>query len=76
MRIEADRERCVGAGMCALTAPDLFTQDDDEGLVLVLAADGALSPDQAASATEAATLCPSRAIRTTDSSSTDRNPST
>ncbi|MEV3861004.1 ferredoxin [Streptomyces sp. NPDC050095] len=29
MRIEIDKERCVGAGMCALTAPDVFTQDDD-----------------------------------------------
>ncbi|MFI6874145.1 ferredoxin [Streptomyces sp. NPDC050400] len=29
MRIEVDKERCVGAGMCALTAPDVFTQDDD-----------------------------------------------
>nr|WP_255977896.1 ferredoxin [Streptomyces longispororuber] len=29
VRIEVDKERCVGAGMCALTAPDVFTQDDD-----------------------------------------------
>ncbi|MEU0098848.1 ferredoxin [Streptomyces sp. NPDC006267] len=29
MDIRVDRERCVGAGMCALTAPDVFTQDDD-----------------------------------------------
>ncbi|MFI5724545.1 ferredoxin [Streptomyces cyaneofuscatus] len=33
--IQVDRERCVGAGMCALTAPDVFTQDDD-GLSEVL----------------------------------------
>ncbi|MER7699693.1 MULTISPECIES: ferredoxin [unclassified Streptomyces] len=29
MDIRVDKERCVGAGMCALTAPDVFTQDDD-----------------------------------------------
>ncbi|KUJ65162.1 ferredoxin, partial [Streptomyces albus subsp. albus] len=29
MGIRVFRERCVGAGMCALTAPDVFTQDDD-----------------------------------------------
>lgn len=29
MGVEVDKERCVGAGMCALTAPDVFTQDDD-----------------------------------------------
>lgn len=29
MGVQVDKERCVGAGMCALTAPDVFTQDDD-----------------------------------------------
>ncbi|MCB5165379.1 ferredoxin [Streptomyces bambusae] len=29
MRVEVDRDRCIGAGQCALTAPTLFTQDDD-----------------------------------------------
>ncbi|GGS43491.1 ferredoxin [Streptomyces violaceus] len=28
-RIRVDRDRCVGGGMCALVAPDVFTQDDD-----------------------------------------------
>ncbi|WP_030787972.1 ferredoxin [Streptomyces sp. NRRL S-920] len=27
--IHVDTDRCVGAGMCALTAPGVFTQDDD-----------------------------------------------
>ncbi|AZM56238.1 ferredoxin [Streptomyces sp. WAC 01529] len=27
--IRVDTDRCVGAGMCALTAPGVFTQDDD-----------------------------------------------
>lgn len=27
--IAIDRSKCIGAGMCALTAPDVFTQDDD-----------------------------------------------
>lgn len=29
VRVHVDQERCVGAGMCALTAPSVFTQDDD-----------------------------------------------
>ena len=29
MRVHVEAERCVGAGMCALTAPSVFTQDDD-----------------------------------------------
>ncbi|MET9915973.1 ferredoxin [Streptomyces sp. NPDC059605] len=29
MRIAIDRDRCIGAGQCVLTAPEVFTQDDD-----------------------------------------------
>ncbi|MFE9172990.1 ferredoxin [Streptomyces kebangsaanensis] len=29
MRIRIDKDRCIGAGQCALTAPGVFTQDDD-----------------------------------------------
>ncbi|MEV5357435.1 ferredoxin [Streptomyces sp. NPDC093516] len=29
MRIDIDKDVCIGAGQCALTAPDVFTQDDD-----------------------------------------------
>ncbi|WP_328761755.1 ferredoxin [Streptomyces sp. NBC_00272] len=28
-RIDIDTSVCIGAGQCALTAPDVFTQDDD-----------------------------------------------
>ncbi|MEU2677753.1 MULTISPECIES: ferredoxin [unclassified Streptomyces] len=60
MRVTAVREVCVGAGMCALTAPEVFDQDD-EGLVTVLDAE----PDGAARplAREAGVLCPSGAVR-------------
>ncbi|MEU9622460.1 MULTISPECIES: ferredoxin [unclassified Streptomyces] len=29
MRISIDRDVCIGAGQCVLTAPEVFTQDDD-----------------------------------------------
>lgn len=29
MRIDIDKDVCIGAGQCALTAPGVFTQDDD-----------------------------------------------
>ncbi|WP_275460913.1 ferredoxin [Streptomyces noursei] len=58
MRITVDTGRCVGAGQCVLTAPDLFDQDDD-GLVTVL--DPTAGPS-AGAAREAAALCPSGAI--------------
>ncbi|WP_156446905.1 ferredoxin [Bradyrhizobium yuanmingense] len=40
-RVVANRDRCVGAGICALTAPNLFDQDKD-GRVLLLT-EGALN---------------------------------
>ncbi|MER6983862.1 ferredoxin, partial [Streptomyces carpinensis] len=29
MRIDIDKNRCIGAGQCALAAPGVFTQDDE-----------------------------------------------
>lgn len=29
MRIVVDQERCIGAGLCALAVPHVFTQDED-----------------------------------------------
>ncbi|MFF8375472.1 ferredoxin [Streptomyces sp. NPDC015661] len=29
MRVSIDANVCIGAGQCALTSPDDFTQDDD-----------------------------------------------
>ncbi|MGW7367611.1 ferredoxin [Streptomyces sp. NPDC054841] len=29
MRVSIDGDVCIGAGQCALTSPDVFTQDDD-----------------------------------------------
>lgn len=36
MRIITDTDRCVGAGQCVLTEPDVFDQDEEEGTVLLL----------------------------------------
>ncbi|MFE3887759.1 ferredoxin [Streptomyces lydicus] len=30
-----DRERCVGAGQCVLAAPEVFGQDDGDGIVVL-----------------------------------------
>lgn len=60
MKVEVDREVCVGAGMCALTAPETFDQDDEDGRVVLL--DPAPPPEQHATVREAAQLCPSGAI--------------
>ncbi|QEU97219.1 ferredoxin [Streptomyces kanamyceticus] len=59
MTIHVEKDRCVGAGMCALTAPGVFTQDDD-GLSEVLPGreDGADDP----MVHEAVRACPVSAI--------------
>lgn len=64
MRIEVDKERCVGAGMCALTAPDVFTQDDD-GVSEVLPG-GAERAGDHPMVKEAARACPVGAVTVTD----------
>ncbi|MGW6555166.1 ferredoxin, partial [Streptomyces sp. NPDC055051] len=48
VRLSVDRERCIGAGMCAMTAPDVFDQDPDDGLVLLLEAEPAAGDRAAA----------------------------
>lgn len=62
MHVEANREVCVGAGLCALTAPDVFDQDED-GIVTVLAEQP--SGDARNAALRVETLCPSGAVRVT-----------
>jgi ferredoxin len=60
VRIEADRTRCLAIGNCALTAPEVFDQDDD-GTVLVL--DPAPPAAEHERVRAAAELCPAAAIR-------------
>ncbi|MET8955896.1 ferredoxin [Streptomyces sp. NPDC004393] len=58
--LRVDRERCIGAGMCALTAPEVFDQDPDDGRVLLLHAEPPTA--HRAAAQMAAGVCPSGAI--------------
>ncbi|MFJ9034172.1 ferredoxin [Streptomyces sp. NPDC102274] len=59
VHISVDTERCVGAGQCVLSAPDVFDQDDS-GIVMVLA-EPEDDPGQEA-ARQAGLICPSQAI--------------
>jgi ferredoxin len=60
MKIEADRERCIGAGMCALTAPEVFDQDAKDGrVVLRIERPG---EEMVEAVREAVELCPSGAL--------------
>ncbi|MFE5834032.1 ferredoxin [Streptomyces sp. NPDC056488] len=58
MHVSIDGGVCIGAGQCALTSPDVFTQDDDGfGTVLPGREDG-----RGALVREAARACPVQAI--------------
>ncbi|MBX7550308.1 (4Fe-4S)-binding protein [Streptomyces sp. NPDC004232] len=65
MQIQADTERCVGAGMCALTAPGLFDQSEHDGTVVLLTA-GECGREAADAARAAVATCPSGALALTD----------
>lgn len=64
MRIIADREQCASAGMCALTAPAVFDQDEVDGRVVVLNENPVA--EDARVAADAVHLCPSGALSTAD----------
>jgi ferredoxin len=60
MRVLVDRDRCVGAGMCALTAPEVFDQDAEDGRVVLLDATPAAA--RRAATRDAVLVCPSGAV--------------
>ncbi|AEW98447.1 putative ferredoxin (plasmid) [Streptantibioticus cattleyicolor NRRL 8057 = DSM 46488] len=56
----ADRDRCVASGQCALIAPDVFDQREEDGLVVVL--DHAPPPERHAEVEQAVHICPAQAL--------------
>ncbi|MFD8802186.1 ferredoxin [Streptomyces atroolivaceus] len=61
MYIEFDEPKCVAAGQCAMVAPDIFDQRDDDGVAIVLKADP--GPEHHDEVREAAAVCPAAALR-------------
>ena len=66
LSISIDQDACIGAGQCALTAPGVFTQDDD-GFSQILPGkeDGGGDP----LVREAARACPVSAITVSEKGS-------
>jgi ferredoxin len=60
MRVHADRDTCIGAGQCVMSAPAVFDQDEDDGVVLLKT--DAPPPELADDVRRAAALCPAMAI--------------
>ncbi|GGP17299.1 ferredoxin [Nonomuraea glycinis] len=60
MKVMVDQDKCCGAGQCALIAPEVFDQRDDDGVVILLEAEP--GADQHVAVREAAAVCPVGAI--------------
>ncbi|MBV1853118.1 ferredoxin [Catellatospora sp. NEAU-YM18] len=64
LRVAVDREACCGSGNCVRTAPEVFDQDDADGLVLLRQPE---PPEVEWTAVrEAAYNCPAAAIEVTE----------
>jgi ferredoxin len=63
MKIEADRDVCIGSGMCVMNAEEVFDQGDD-GIVVVLEVE--VPPEHADAAARVVANCPSGALRRND----------
>ncbi len=64
LRVVIDQDKCCGAGSCARTAPEVFDQRDDDGLVVLL---DAAPPERLREAIEeAAAICPAGVISVVD----------
>jgi len=59
MIVRVDKDRCIMAGNCMFTSPNVFTQDDD-GFVELLTTE--VAPEDAEGARDAARSCPGSAI--------------
>ncbi|MGW0809687.1 ferredoxin [Nonomuraea sp. NPDC002799] len=60
MKVIVDEVKCCGAGQCVLIAPEVFDQNEDDGIVVLLEAEP--GEDQHALVREAAAVCPAAAI--------------
>ncbi|MGB3481207.1 MAG: (4Fe-4S)-binding protein [Mycobacterium sp.] len=63
MKVSADRDVCIGAGMCVMQTEAVFDQDDD-GIVLVVVDE--VPVDEQDNARRAVQLCPSGALQLVD----------
>jgi ferredoxin len=65
VRVVTDRDACIQAGNCVMTADAVFDQDDD-GIVVLLVDDGEVPDGELDRVREAVKLCPAQALRLTE----------
>lgn len=61
LEVSVDARLCVSSGNCAMSAPAVFDQSDEDGVVVLL--DAHPPADQRPGVEQAEELCPVRAIR-------------
>jgi ferredoxin len=65
MKVTVDRDKCVASGQCVLAAAEVFDQDEDDGVVILL--NETPGPDQYDAVRLAAQMCPASVIEVTES---------
>jgi ferredoxin len=68
MKITADRDKCIASGACVLAAPEVFDQDDDGIVIVMVAEPGHALQD---SAMEAVRACPAGVFSVVEQPGTD-----
>lgn len=61
MKVSVEADKCVAAGHCVLAAAEVFDQNEDDGVVIVL--DDEPDPEYHDAVRQAAQLCPAAVIR-------------
>ncbi|WP_127502619.1 ferredoxin [Actinoplanes solisilvae] len=61
MKVTVDRDLCIGAGNCALTAPAVFDQDVEEAVVILL--DESPPESELVAVRQAVDRCPAAVIQ-------------
>lgn len=64
MKVAVAKDKCIASGQCVMTAPDVFDQRDEDGIVELL--DAAPPDGLAADVRQAAAVCPALAITVED----------
>ncbi|MFJ9180076.1 ferredoxin [Streptomyces sp. NPDC102360] len=64
LNVDVDQDKCCGAGACVLSAPEVFDQRDEDGIVTLLAPEPTSAHHTAVR--EAAAMCPTGAIHVSE----------
>jgi ferredoxin len=60
MRVKVDRDKCCGSGQCTIEAPEVFDQDETDGIVILLRERPA--PQDRTGVLQAVRMCPTETI--------------